>query len=69
MDIANLGYCDASRVTGVRALREDGLRILLVMLLRRHVDWAPSMMTFRWSRGEYSALRVAAWRRRSCAAA
>ena len=55
-DVANLAYADARLSRSVEALREEGFRILLVMLLRDHRDRAISMMRFRRSRGELSAL-------------
>ncbi len=55
-DVANLAYADAGLPRGVEALREEGFRILLVALLRDHRDRALSMMQFRKSRGELSAL-------------
>ena len=55
-DVANLAYADAKLSRGVKALREEGFRILLVVLLRDHRDRAISMMRFRRSRAELSAL-------------
>ena len=55
-DVANLAYADARLSRGVEALREEGFRILLVVLLRDHRDRAISMMRFRRSRAEPSAL-------------
>ena len=55
-DVANLAYADAKLSRGVEALREAGFRILLVVLLRDHRDRAISMMQFRRSRAELSAL-------------
>ena len=55
-DVANLAYADARLSRGVEALREEGFRILLVVLLRDHRDRAISMMQFRRSRAELSAL-------------
>ena len=54
-DVANLAYADAKLSRGVDALREEGFRILLVVLLRDHRDRAISMMQFRRSRAELSA--------------
>lgn len=58
-DIANLGYADPALLAGVEALQDEGCSILLVVLLRDHRDRAVSMMRFRKSRGEASALRGA----------
>ena len=55
-DVANLAYADAKLSRGVEALREAGFSILLVVLLRDHRDRAISMMQFRRSRAELSAL-------------
>ena len=56
VDVANLGYRDATLAPGVRALLDDGVRVLLVLLLRDHGERARSMIAFRRSRGEFSAL-------------
>lgn len=58
-DIANLAYADPALISGVEALQDAGRSILLVVLLRDHRDRAVSMMRFRKSRGEASALRGA----------
>ena len=55
-DIANLAYNDARLPDGVRALQGAGERVLLVVLLRDHRERAASMMRFRRSRGERTAL-------------
>ena len=55
-DVANLGYRDAALAPGVRALLAEGVRVLLVVLLRDHPARARSMIAFRRSRGELSAL-------------
>ena len=55
-DLSNLAYCDPQLVRGVCALRNRGYRILVVVLLRSHGDRAVSMIRFRKSRGEFSAL-------------
>ncbi len=55
-DVANLAYADARLSRGVEALRKEGVRILLAVLLRDHRDRAISMMQFRKSRAELSAL-------------
>ena len=56
VDIANLGYRDAALVPGAKRLQEAGFRILVVLLVRDHCARARSMMVFRRSRGEMSAL-------------
>ena len=56
VDVANLGYRDPALAPGVRALLDDGVRVLLVLLLRDHGERARSMIAFRRSRGEFSAL-------------
>lgn len=56
VDVANLAYKDPALARAVPELREDGLRILLVALLRDHRRRAVSMMRFRRSRGQPSAL-------------
>lgn len=55
-DIANLAYKDGGLPEGVRALQGAGERVLLVVLLRAHRERAASMMRFRRSRGERTAL-------------
>ena len=55
-DVANLAYADARLCRSIKALQEEGFRILLVVLLRDHRDRAVSMMQFRRSRAELSAL-------------
>ena len=55
-DVANLAYADSRLAGSIEALREEGFRILLVVLLRDHRDRAISMMQFRRSRAELSAL-------------
>ena len=55
-DVANLAYADTKLSRSVDALREEGFRILLVVLLRDHRDRVISMMQFRRSRSELSAL-------------
>ena len=55
-DVANLAYADVGLSRRVETLRREGFRILLLVLLRDHGDRAISMMRFRTSRGELSAL-------------
>ena len=56
VDVANLGYRDTALARGAKRLREAGFRILVVLLVRDHCARAQSMMVFRRSRGEISAL-------------
>ena len=56
VDIANLAYKDPSLTKGLEQLAAKGCRTLIVVLLRNHYDRALSMMRFRKSRGEVSAL-------------
>lgn len=56
VDIANLAYKDPSLTKGLEQLAAKGCRTLIVVLLRDHYDRALSMMRFRKSRGEISAL-------------
>lgn len=56
LDVANLGYRDPALAPGLDRIREEGARILVVALLRHHGVRAESMMRFRRSRGEVSAL-------------
>ena len=55
-DIENRAYCDPVLFPGVTALGERGLKILLIVLVRDHQERALSMMRFRKSRGQPSAL-------------
>lgn len=55
-DISNLAYKCPKLAPGTAALMDSGCRVLLVVLLRPHAARAISMMRFRKSRGEYSAL-------------
>lgn len=56
VDIANLAYKDPSLPKGIERLAAKGYRTLIVVLLRNHYDRALSMMRFRKSRAEISAL-------------
>ena len=56
VDIANLAYKDPSLTKGLEHLAAKGCRTLIVVLMRNHCDRALSMMRFRKSRGEVSAL-------------
>ena len=55
-DIANDAYHDPKLLPGVRALQQQGVSILVMVLLRSHRDRALSAMRFRKSRGRPSAL-------------
>lgn len=55
-DLSNLAYRDPQLPAGIARLREAGCRTLIAVLLRDHTDRARSMMQFRRSRGEFSAL-------------
>lgn len=55
-DIANLAYRDPALSKGIGLLQADGVKLLLIVTIRNHQDRALSMMRFRKSRGEYSAL-------------
>ena len=54
-DISNLAYRDIMLPHRISALTEAGVRTLVVVLIRDHVERAKSMMLFRASRGEPSA--------------
>ena len=49
LDVADTAWSDP-RLDRVSALAAGGARILLVVLLRRHRDWARSMLAYRRSR-------------------
>ena len=49
LDVADTAWSDP-RLARVSALAAGGTRILLVVLLRRHRDWARSMLAYRRSR-------------------
>ncbi len=53
-DVSNLAYLDPALAGGIMRLRGDDCRVLLVVLLRPHIDRAASMIRFRESRGEHS---------------
>lgn len=57
VDIANLAYKDPALQPGLARMQADGVRILLIVLLRDHHARAISMLRFRRSRGEWAALR------------
>lgn len=56
VDIANLSYKDPELKQGITTLQNNGSRTLLIVLLRDHCRRAVSMMHFRRSRGEISAM-------------
>ena len=56
VDVANLAYRDRSLAAGIETLGHRGYRVLLVVLLRDHRARAVSMMAYRRSRGELSAI-------------
>ena len=56
VDVANHAYRDPSLAAGIETLEARGHRALLVVLFREHRARAASMMRFRKSRGELSAL-------------
>ena len=55
LDVANLAYKDPMLTSKLAALRECGVRTLVVVLYRDHRERATSMLAFRRSRGEFSA--------------
>lgn len=55
-DIANFAYRDPTLLCGIDHIRISGARVLLMVIIRDHQDRAISMMRFRRSRGEFSAL-------------
>ena len=54
-DVANQGYRDTHLTQHLSALRGAGVRVLVVVIIRDHVQRAQSMMLFRTSRGEPAA--------------
>lgn len=56
VDVANLAYKDPALALALQRLRDDGCRTLVVAMLREHCRRAVSMMHFRRSRGQLSAL-------------
>ena len=54
-DISNHAYRDPRLPLGIRALTDAGIKILVVVVIRDHVERAKSMMLFRTSRAEPSA--------------
>ena len=56
-DISNLGYQDPLLSCGIKMIKNNGYRILLILSIREHFDRAVSMVRFKRSRGEFCALR------------
>ena len=54
-DISNLAYQDPALCDHVSRLKSEGVRVLVVVLLREHCDRARSMYRYRKSRGHLSA--------------
>ncbi len=54
-DVTNLAYRDQALAPGAARLHAQGVRVLLVVLLRDHRERARSMVRFRTSRGHVSA--------------
>ena len=54
-DISNQAYRDNTLPRRIRALTEAGIKTLVMVIIRDHVERAESMMLFRASRGEPSA--------------
>lgn len=50
-DVANQAYLDPALPQAVKKLQAEGIRVLLVILLREHLDRAQSMIHFAVSRG------------------
>lgn len=55
-DISNRAYRDPLLGRGIKIIRNNGYKILLVLLIREHFDRAVSMIRFKRSRGEFCAL-------------
>ncbi len=54
-DVSNLAYKDRALGEGVSRLKRHGVRVLLVVLLRDHLERARSIFRYRRSRGHLSA--------------
>lgn len=54
-DVSNLAYKDRALGKGVSRLKLHGVRVLLVVLLRHHLERARSIFRYRRSRGHLSA--------------
>lgn len=55
-DISNRAYQDPLLDWGIKMIKNNGYRILLILSIREHCDRAVSMVRFKRSRGEFSAL-------------
>ncbi len=55
-DISNLAYQDPLLGYGIRMIKNSGYKVLLILFIREHFDRAVSMVRFKKSRGEFSAL-------------
>jgi len=55
-DISNRAYQDPLLGWGIKMIRDNGYRILLILSIREHFDRAVSMVRFKRSRGEFCAL-------------
>lgn len=55
-DISNRAYQDPLLGWGIKTIRNNGYRILLILFVRKHYDRAVSMVRFKRSRGEFCAL-------------
>lgn len=56
-DISNLAYQDPLLSCGIKMIKNNGYRVLLVLSIREHFDRAVSMVRFKKSRGEFCALK------------
>ncbi len=55
-DISNRAYCDPLLIQNVKAIKDNGYKVLIILSLRDHYDRAISAIRFRKSRGEFSTL-------------
>ena len=56
-DISNLAYQDPLLGCGIKMIKNNGYRVLLILSIREHFDRAVSMIRFKRSRGEFCALK------------
>lgn len=56
-DISNLAYRDPLLGCGIKMIKNNGYRVLLILSIREHFDRAISMVRFKRSRGEFCALK------------
>lgn len=56
-DISNLAYQDPLLSCGIKMIKNNGYRVLLILFIREHFDRAISMVRFKKSRGEFCALK------------